>query len=572
MSSIGQPPDSPVQPQKIPEENKERWIMRRKMEQKPGIYQKFNPQQLQEMAGKTAKLSPFPNKTQPTSAPTIHSVDSQKIAGQKDATNIESFIRKLISGFFAKMGKLRDKFYSRAKIEESPAAKKFDKEDSTPYAPIPAEFRPKDQKERSGTKGAESAYGVYRPDQTKVAEPSYGVYRPDSMVSAKSDVVFRPAIAKRRAHEVETTQAERTRLSTEKADQVFKETGLEKEGRNFVSDAVTRGEPVIYDIQGHHFTVPSKEEVYLLQEQIGKGNYKTTYKAMLVAGPQLEKLGLEHAKFEAISIASEPKDKAEKEELENEVFIHNFLKDRKGEGADLSNVAAGRAYKNKAGAVAIGTEFCNGGSLHAQLDNSQERYKIFKEMATGIKQLHAVGIVHRDVHPGNFLVQLDSQDKIEKVKIADFGKTIQIENKKDFTEQFMKRLRAPETLTGDDETLKSPAFDIFQLGVSIYHLYLGHPVAFDEKIDREPLLKGFVELGFEQFVAQQSNPQLWPGMKTPIPEELRAEGEPERKSIKEENPQLYEFILRMTAADPDARPTALEVEEFFANLENLAVL
>jgi len=69
----------------------------------------------------------------------------------------------------------------------------------------------------------------------------------------------------------------------------------------------------------------------------------------------------------------------------------------------------------------LGLEYCPGGDLGEFLTTikffeEQEAVMYFAEMILGVKELHNMGFLHRDIKPDNFLI-----DKNGHIKLADFG-------------------------------------------------------------------------------------------------------------------------------------------------------
>jgi len=69
----------------------------------------------------------------------------------------------------------------------------------------------------------------------------------------------------------------------------------------------------------------------------------------------------------------------------------------------------------------LGLEYCPGGDLREFLSiieyfEQQEAVLFFAEMILGVRDLHSMGYLHRDIKPDNFLI-----DKIGHIKLADFG-------------------------------------------------------------------------------------------------------------------------------------------------------
>jgi eukaryotic-like serine/threonine-protein kinase len=81
-------------------------------------------------------------------------------------------------------------------------------------------------------------------------------------------------------------------------------------------------------------------------------------------------------------------------------------------------------YGSEGGLPYIAMEFLNGENLEARLArrgvlSPGELDKIFSEVARGLGQAHAMGVIHRDVKPGNiFLVR---EGRHEVTKLIDFG-------------------------------------------------------------------------------------------------------------------------------------------------------
>jgi serine/threonine-protein kinase len=102
----------------------------------------------------------------------------------------------------------------------------------------------------------------------------------------------------------------------------------------------------------------------------------------------------------------------------------------------------------------------------------EEACKIVLDAARGLKAAHDLGILHRDVKPGNLMMTAEG-----RVKVADFGLAKGV------------RSEGSATLTADGSTLGSPAYmapeqaeglrnldaraDIYALGVTFYELLVG---------------------------------------------------------------------------------------------------
>jgi uncharacterized RDD family membrane protein YckC len=126
------------------------------------------------------------------------------------------------------------------------------------------------------------------------------------------------------------------------------------------------------------------------------------------------------------------------------------------------------------GSLYFAMELVDGGSLEQLLDRGEhldpeEARRLMIQVARGLRDAHAAGIVHRDIKPGNLLL-----DRNRDVKIADFG---------------LAKPRDPRLgLTRDGDVLGTPLYmapeqamgesldhraDMYALGCTFYHLLSG---------------------------------------------------------------------------------------------------
>ena len=122
-------------------------------------------------------------------------------------------------------------------------------------------------------------------------------------------------------------------------------------------------------------------------------------------------------------------------------------------------------------------EYINGQTLKDKLDNSgplepAEILHLGRQMANGLAAAHAQGLIHRDIKPGNILIEAGAE---QKVKITDFGlaraaddATMTRTGVISGTPMYM----APEQAQGlalDQRT------DLFSLGSVLYQMACGRP-------------------------------------------------------------------------------------------------
>mmetsp|Transcript_13471 Transcript_13471/g.20412 ORF Transcript_13471/g.20412 Transcript_13471/m.20412 type:complete len:519 (+) Transcript_13471:54-1610(+) len=195
-------------------------------------------------------------------------------------------------------------------------------------------------------------------------------------------------------------------------------------------------------------------EVYQLLEVLGEGSYGTVYRG-------LHKEKQEHFAIKKIKIENEDN------EVEKEI---NILKQ-----CDSDFIVRYEATYQTDEHIWIVIEYCGGGSLLDLMNINQTTLSeeqicaIVKDSLLGLKYLHALGKVHRDIKAGNILLTEQGD-----VKLADFGvsgeltKTVSKCDSIIGTPYWM----APEVISGTKYNARA---DIWSLGITCIEMAEGKP-------------------------------------------------------------------------------------------------
>ncbi|XP_041952015.1 serine/threonine-protein kinase pdik1l-B [Alosa sapidissima] len=207
-------------------------------------------------------------------------------------------------------------------------------------------------------------------------------------------------------------------------------------------------------------------------------------------------------------------------------------------------------------------EYCEGGDLnHYMLSrppDTERNHSVLKQLSSAMTFLHVLGIVHRDLKPDNVLVQLTKKGPV--IKVADFGlsKITERLSEGDQTRPAFSSTcgsdfyMAPEVWAGRNYTAQA---DIFSMGV-LFWAVLERITFLEDGSTHEQLGAYFVRgrwltpLG--EALCQNPDLQLVIPMKgrraPPLPPPP--------------NPAVCTLLLHMLASDPDARPSAQQLEGY----------
>jgi tRNA A-37 threonylcarbamoyl transferase component Bud32 len=142
----------------------------------------------------------------------------------------------------------------------------------------------------------------------------------------------------------------------------------------------------------------------------------------------------------------------------------------------------GRAF----GRFYIAMELVPGGHFEHQIRErgkipEEEMLPLVIEVAQGLKAAHSAGLIHRDVKPGNILLDAEG-----RAKIVDFGLALVTHGgKAQATELWATPYYVPpETIEGFPEDFRS---DIYAFGATVYHALAGQPSCGEETMATDRL-------------------------------------------------------------------------------------
>ncbi len=140
------------------------------------------------------------------------------------------------------------------------------------------------------------------------------------------------------------------------------------------------------------------------------------------------------------------------------------------------NVVAIHAVEEQSGVPFLVMEFVNGPSLRERINEKNklaplEVIRLGAQIAAGLAAAHAQGVVHRDIKPGNIMLEAN----VDRVKITDFGLARVVVDNVELTSRGMAvgtpAYMAPEQVMGDKVDARS---DLFALGCVLYAGLVGH--------------------------------------------------------------------------------------------------
>ncbi len=137
-------------------------------------------------------------------------------------------------------------------------------------------------------------------------------------------------------------------------------------------------------------------------------------------------------------------------------------------------------FNEDQGRLFLVTPYIDGGTLAQRLQRGPmampEVHQLFSALVRAVSYIHKRGVVHRDLKPGNVLLDHDENDEQVYVRLIDFGiasiqgtATASPELTQAGRELGTIEYMAPERLNG----IAAPSNDIFSLGVILYQMLTG---------------------------------------------------------------------------------------------------
>ncbi|KAA8583442.1 serine/threonine-protein kinase pdik1l-B [Etheostoma spectabile] len=207
-------------------------------------------------------------------------------------------------------------------------------------------------------------------------------------------------------------------------------------------------------------------------------------------------------------------------------------------------------------------EYCDGGDLNQYLlsrpPDSQRNHSVVRQLCSALAFLHSLGITHRDLKPDNVLVCVTPRGPV--VKVADFGLSKMSEGllDGDLTRQHFSSTcgsdfyMAPEVWGG---LTYSAQADIFSLGVMFWAVL--ERITFLEEGATQEQLGAYVCKGRSGWLMPLGE-ALWENADLQLCIPMKFKRAPPLPPPP--GPAMCTLLLDMLASNPDARPSADQLE------------
>jgi len=213
-------------------------------------------------------------------------------------------------------------------------------------------------------------------------------------------------------------------------------------------------------------------------------------------------------------------------------------------------------------------EYIDGKSLIEYCDeknlNISQRLEIFRLVCSAVQYAHQNLVVHRDIKPGNVLVNKEGRPKLLDFGIAKLMDEELNENEEGLTKTGMWHLTpeyaSPEQIKGENITTRS---DIYSLGILLYQLLTGHqayrittnsPIAIGKIITDEQVIKPSDKFQSTEEISSSDGT-----MKQITPQSIsNSRNEKPEKIFQHLKGDIDNIILKAIHKDPERRYTSAE--------------
>ncbi|HUP60985.1 MAG TPA: serine/threonine-protein kinase [Thermoanaerobaculia bacterium] len=207
---------------------------------------------------------------------------------------------------------------------------------------------------------------------------------------------------------------------------------------------------------------------------------------------------------------------------ENERLLHDEV--RIGRQISHPNVCRLYDIAEVDDRVFITMEYVDGEDLASLLRrvgrlSPDKALSVARDLAGGVAAAHELGVIHRDLKPGNVMI-----DGRGRARITDFGLAV-AEETREQTTSGTPAYMAPEQLAGEPSSVRS---DLYALGLILYEVFTGRRV--------------FGGASLSEIIRQQREQHFTPP----------------RAIVPDLDPAIERAILRCLENDPNARPASVQ--------------
>ncbi len=216
---------------------------------------------------------------------------------------------------------------------------------------------------------------------------------------------------------------------------------------------------------------------YIIEQVLGQGGFGITYKAW-------------HTFLNNLVVIKTPNESLQ-HDPEYPKYVKRFIEEgqrlEKLSETQHPNIVRVRDLFHESGTYCLVMDFVQGESLFNLVQRRgalpiEEAVKCIRQIGEALKVVHQAGLVHRDAHPGNIMVQQDG-----KTVLIDFGIAGEAVPSTVSSKFFANVAFAPyEQMGGGRES----CVDVYSLAASLYYAVTGHRPAtsLDRKLYSTPLV------------------------------------------------------------------------------------